>query len=260
VVPGSPPPDQALFRENEARLEGVRGRGGGPLPIFLALGNHDVASNGRCTAPGLDEAAAARRRACLEVEHRSPAWTMPGRHYVIDRGPVRLVVVDTNVVVGDYGGFTLDEEVAFVRRATAACGPNRPCFLFGHHPPAAVHGYPVRATAGPSPFQARMQRLLDAAGGRVRAFFAGHVHTLEHLSLDGLEVFISGSTAMGGFLPFKARVPARARLHFATTAWGYATLDADARGYRVAFFDFTGDPLYCCAADGSAPCRAVDCG
>jgi len=260
VAPGPAADDDPAFAENEAPLAGLRGRDGGALPVFLALGNHDVASSGKCAAPGLDEAEAARRRACLEVAHRTATWTMPARHYVLDRGPVRFVVVDTNVVVGDYGGFTLDEEVAFVRTATAACGPDRQCFLAGHHPPAAAHGYRVRATPGPFPFQLRMQRLLDAAGGRARAFLGGHVHTLEHLSLGGMEVFVSGSTAMGGFQRFRVQAPARARVHFATTAWGYAALEADGRGYRVDFFDTGGSPLYCCAADAAGPCRTVDCG
>jgi len=51
---------------------------------------------------------AARRKACIEVAHRSTAWEMPGRHWVLDQGPARLIAIDTNVVTADYGGFTLD--------------------------------------------------------------------------------------------------------------------------------------------------------
>jgi hypothetical protein len=260
VAPGAAPPDDPLFRVNEAPLEGLRAADGAPLPIFLALGNHDVASTGGCRAAGLEVEEAARRRACLEVARRSPAWTMPARHYVLDRGPLRIVVVDTNLVVQDYGGFTLDEEVAFVREATAACGPGRTCFLAGHHPPAAVHGYRARWSPFPSPVQRRMARLLEAAGGRVRGAFAGHVHLLEHLSLDGLEVFISGSTAMGGYHRLRVVAPARAQVHFATDGWGYATLEAGADGYRVAFFDHGGVALYCCDAGREGPCRPARCG
>jgi hypothetical protein len=260
VAAGAAPPDDPIFRVNEAPLEALRGSGGASVPVFLALGNHDVASDGRCAAPGLGAEEAARRRACLSVAHRSPTWVMPARHYVIDRGPVRIVVLDTNVVVGDYGGFTLDDEIAFVRRATEGCGPDRPCFLAGHHPPAAVHGYRARRSPLPSPLQLRMARLLEATGGRARAIFAGHVHTLEHLSLDGLEVFVSGSTAMGGVMRFKVRAPARAQLRFATTAWGYAVLEAGADGYRVELHDFTGAALHCCEAGREGPCRPVECG
>jgi hypothetical protein len=105
-----------------------------------------------------------------------------------------------------------------------------------------------------------MERLVAAAGGRAKAFFAGHVHTLEHLSLDGLDVFVSGSAAMGGFMRFRWRVPERAQLRFATTAWGWAVLEADALGWSVSFHDWGGEPLHCCAAEGAGACRSVDCG
>ncbi len=257
VAPGALPPDDPLFRRNEARLQGLRGRDGGPLPMYLALGNHDIGWGGsECDVRGLPDGEAPRRRACLSVAHRTPTWNMPARHYVVDRGPIRIVVLDTNVVVADYGGFTLDGEIAFVREATAPCGPELLCFVAGHHPPAAVHGY----RRGALPYAERMERLVAALDGRAAAFFGGHLHELEHLSLDGLEVFISGSTAMGGFHHFRVRTPARAQLRFATTAWGWAELEADARGWSVRFFDSEGAALHCCAADRGGPCRPVECG
>ncbi len=257
VVPGYAPPPEPLFRVNEAPLAGLLARDGGPLPIYLALGNHDVGwGGGRCATPGLPDDEASRRRACLEVAHRSPGWLMPARHYVVDRGPLRLVVVDTNVVVADYGGFTLDGEVAFVRAAVSGCGGERICFLAGHHPPAAVHGYGRGRAPG---YAARMARLVAAADGRAAAFFAGHVHTLEHLALGPLDVFISGSTAMGGWMPFRWKVPAWAQPRFVTSAWGFAILEADRAGWRVRFVDFQGEPLHCCEAGRDGPCLPVDC-
>jgi hypothetical protein len=258
VAPGAVPPDDPLFLVNEAPVTGLVARGGGPLPMFLALGNHDVAATGGCAVPGLSTEETARRRACLSVARRTPTWTMPARHYVLDRGPIRFVVLDTNVVVGDYGGFTLDEELAFLREATAPCGADRQCFLVGHHPPAVVHGH---RRGRPSPHAARMARLVDAAGGRARAFFAGHIHALEHLSLRSLEVFISGSTAMGAISHrFRYVSPPAAHARFATTAWGFAVLEADAAGYRVRFVDVHGESLHCCEAGKAGPCVPVDCG
>jgi hypothetical protein len=245
---------------NEAPLEGLVARDGGALPIFLALGNHDVAAQGGCAVPGLAEEETARRRACLAVARRTPTWAMPGRHYVVDRGPVRFVVVDTNVAVADYGGFTLEEELAFVREATAPCGQrdgDLQCFLVGHHPPAAIHGF--RRARAPR-YAERMARLVGAAGGRARAFFAGHLHALEHLSAGSLDVFISGSTAMGALDGrFRYRWPASSHPRFATSAWGYAVLEADAQGYRLRFQDVQGEPLHCCEAGPAGPCRPVAC-
>lgn len=254
VVPGAPPPDDPIFRVAEAPLEGLRLPGGAPLPIFLALGNHDIGWGHRCDDRGLTHAEATRRRACLSVSRRTPAWTMPGRHYVIDRGPLRVVVLDTNVVVADYGGFTLEQEIAFLREATAPCG-ERICVLAGHHPPAALHDFHRR----PSRFHGRMARLLAAAEGRAPAFLAGHLHDLQHLSLGALEVFVSGSTAMGDFSGFRYRTPATARAHFASSAWGYAVLEVDAEGYAVRFHDASGEALHCCEAARGGPCRPVRC-
>lgn len=254
VAPGTPPPDDPIFRVAEAPLEGLRLRSGAPLPVFLALGNHDIGWGRRCRDHGLSEAEATRRRACLSVARRTPAWSMPGRHYVIDRGPLRVIVLDTNVVVADYGGFTLEQELAFLREAVAPCR-ERICVLAGHHPPAALHDFRWRAPG----FHGRMARLLAAAAGRAPAFLAGHVHDLQHLSLGALEVFVSGSTAMGDLSGFRHRTPAAARAHFATSAWGYAVLEVDAEGYAVQFHDASGERLHCCEAARGGPCLPVRC-
>ncbi len=73
-------------------------------------------------------------------------------------------------------------------------------------------------------------------------------------------MFVSGSTAMGGFMPLRFVTPAHATPHFATTAWGYAVLEVEARGgWAVRFHDFWGEPLYCCAAAEGGACRPVHC-
>jgi hypothetical protein len=105
-----------------------------------------------------------------------------------------------------------------------------------------------------------MARLVAAAEGRALAFFGGHVHTLEHLALGRLDVFVSGATAMGGFMPFRWRTPASARALFATTDWGFAILEAGRVGWRVRFQDFQGEALHCCAAAADGPCLPVECG
>ena len=236
VAPGAKPPDDPLFRVNEAPLAGLRGRDGEALPIYLALGNHDVGlGGGRCARPVLGEVETMRRRACLSVARRTPTWTMPARHYVIDRGPVRFVVLDTNVTVRDYGGFTLQDEIAFVREATATCGAERHCFLVGHHPPAVLLG---GARRKPPPYAgahraARLRRwgqgprVLRGPRPRAPARLAGRprrVHLGQHRDgrLQGLhdslararagplrELGVGVRGARGG----RARLPDRVRRH-----------------------------------------------
>jgi hypothetical protein len=254
LAPDAPAPDDPLFRVAEEPLEPLRRAGGAPLPILLALGNHDIGWEPDCGTGGLSRDEAHRRRACLEVARRTPEWSMPARHYVVDRGPVRLVVLDTNAVVADYAGFTLEDEIAFVREAVRGC-EERLCLLAGHHPPAAaIDHHPP----GPE-FHARMARVLEVAAGRIGAFLGGHEHSLQHLTLGGLDVLVSGSTARGGFDRFLVRYPAAARVRFASSAAGFGALEVDAAGWSFRFEDASGRAVHCCDAEGRGPCRPVRC-
>jgi hypothetical protein len=254
VVAGYAPPDDPLFERNEAPLRALRTPAGEPLPTWLALGNHDLGAPEGCDAPGLTRDAWMVRRACLSVAHRTPTWNQPARHYVLDRGPVRFIVVDTDALVAPYGPFDADAEIAFVRQAAAGCGDRR-CFLAGHHPPAQV------SAVGPPGhrFQEAMARLLEAGGGRIAAFLGGHLHTLQHLERDGLDVLIAGSSARGKGDLFVHRWPDWAVRRFASTADGFGVLEAGEGGWRFRFVADDGRPLHCCVAAGRGPCRPVPC-
>jgi hypothetical protein len=197
-----------------------------------------------------------RRRACLEVAHRTPTWRMPGRHYVLDEGAVRFIVVDSNVAATDYGGFTLAAEEAFVREASAPCDA-RPCFLVTHYPPALAAEHPLPAPLGP--WGPRMSQLVAAAGGRLAAVLAGHQHALEHLTLDGVDVFVAGAGARGASHRFRTAWPREARLHFATTAGGFGVLEVRPGGWSFRMVDERGLTMDCCEAAGRGPCRPVAC-
>jgi hypothetical protein len=254
------------FARHEAPLDALAEP---PAPeVFLALGNHDVWTTGRCRRRG-DPARQAREKACLSVAHRSPLWRMPGRHYAVDRGPARFLVLDTNLVAGSYGGFTLEEEVAFLRAEARACRPDacdreaggceKPlCFVVGHHPPASAGTH--ASDLGPR-YRARMQRLLDAGDGRIRAWLVGHDHDLQHLRTGGgLDVLVSGNAARGRPRERFAHVsPDDARLLFATVRWGYGVLEVAADGWRYAFHADDGAPLHCCAARGPGRCEPIAC-
>lgn len=246
---GPADPTFARFEDAVAPLAGV--------PVYLALGNHDVAATRSCAVTGADAAVAARTKACLEVAHASPSWSMPGRHYVIDRGPARFVVVDTNLLVGDYGGFTFEDEEAFVAEASAGCA-DRPCFLVGHHPAvtAALH----RSDATPA-YLARVDRLIAAGQGRLRAWLAGHDHDLQHLRTPGgLDVLVSGNGSRArGSERFDALSAPGASLLFASVRWGFGVLEVGEGGWRYRFEGEDGTGLYCCAAAGAGPCEPVAC-
>jgi 3',5'-cyclic AMP phosphodiesterase CpdA len=242
VAPGFTPPRDPTFARHEAPLGFLA-----PTPVYLALGNHDVHGSGDV----------ARTRACLEVAHRSPTWRMPARHYTVDMGRARFIVIDSNLVKRDYGGFSLDDEVAFVAQAAAACA-EKVCFLVGHHPPVTAGNHADDATPA---YVARLERLLAAGGGRIRAYLAGHDHDLQHLSsAAGLDVLVSGNGSRGRRLErFEAVSVPGATLTFGSVRWGFGVLSVAERGWAYRFEDVDGRPLHCCAAVGTAPCSPVRC-
>ncbi|BDG08110.1 metallophosphoesterase [Anaeromyxobacter paludicola] len=258
VAPGfRPPADDRFRRLLEAPLAPLA-EGAKPLPFYAVLGNHDVAATGACRVLSGDPAAASRTKACLEVAHEGPLWRMPGRHYVLDRGPARFVAIDGNLLVRDYGGFTLDGEVAFVREATRGCGARR-CFVVSHQP-AATAGEHVSDWKDGS-YRERVRRLQEAFEGPVAAWLSGHDHDLQQLRAPGgYDVFVSGNgSRQRPRERFEAVRPPEARLLFASTSWGFAALELFEDGWGVRFEDAGGVSLHCCRARGAGRCEPVGC-
>jgi hypothetical protein len=156
----------------------------------------------------------------------------------------------------DYGGFSLDDEVAFVATQAEGCR-ERICFLVGHHPPVSAGSHGRDATPAVA---ARMDRLLAAGGGRIRAYLAGHDHDLQHLrSRHGLDVFVSGAGARGRPRERLDETPAGAQLLFGSVRWGYGIVEVSPDGWRYRFEDDRAAPLYCCTAAGGGPCEPTTC-
>ena len=257
VAPGFAPPADPAFAAKLERALAPLAAGARPREVFLALGNHDVAAGGGCGAGDLAPAALARRRACLEVAHASALWRMPGRHFAVDRGPARFIVVDSNLLVGDYGGFSIDGEVEHVRAAAAGCDA-RPCFVVAHHPAATAAEHRVDFDAA---YVARLRRLEEAAGGHLAGWLAGHDHDLQHLrAAAGYDVVVSGNGSRERPRErFERVAPPAARLLFASTARGFATLEVARDGWRVRFETASGEALHCCQAAFPGPCQPVAC-
>lgn len=251
------PPADPLYREQFERLLADLATDAGPVPVYLSLGNHDLGLSAECSHGGQ---VGQRTRACLEVAHRSPQWIMKGRHYAFDQGPARFLFIDSNLLVGDYGGFTVDGEVEFLAGQAAACS-SRPCFLLAHHPAATAGGH--RADLG-AEYLFRLGRIEQAfagAGGRIAAWLAGHDHDLQHLrTAGGYDVFVSGNGSRGrGGERFEEVAPPGARLLFASTAWGFGRLEVAPGGWTYRFENDRGEALHCCAAAGGGPCEPVVC-
>jgi hypothetical protein len=184
---------------------------------------------------------------------------MPGRHWVLDRGPARFIGLDTNVLVRDYGGFTLEQEEAFVREATRGC-ETRTCFLVGHHPPASAGEHGATLAVPGDAFVQRARRLEEALSAPIAAWLAGHDHDLEHVrTARGYDVLVSGNGSRYREERFAVVGPPGSKLLFASTAWGWAELEIRATGWSARFSDEAGRPLHCCRATLPGPCQPVAC-
>jgi len=255
VPPGTSTPVDGRFQKMfEAALEDVR-RDGRPVPVYLVLGNHDVAAGGACA--GGDPAAVSRTRACLEVAYRSPRWSMPGRHWVLDQGPVRFLGIDSNLLKQDYGGFSFEDEVAFVREAARGCG-ERLCFLLAHHPAASAGEH---RNDGTPDYLARVRRIEEAAGGAIAGWLSGHEHQLEHVRAPaGYDVLVSGNGSRGRPDERFGQLSAPgASLLFASTSWGFGVLEVGEGRWTYRFVNTRGEAIHCCAAAGRGPCEPVQC-
>lgn len=257
VDPGYRPPVDPQFRELfHGPLAALRLANGEPLPIHAALGNHDVGYSPSCLGrSGKLQAGDSRAKACLEVAHREPGWSMPGRHYVVDTPVARFIVFDSNALAIDGYAFSFEGELAFLQEAIAGCGERR-CFLASHHMPVTAGTHqPGTLTER---YTQRVRQIEEA--GRIDAWLAGHDHDLQHaLTAKGYDVFVSGNTAKARVEQFGPEPAPGARLHFGTTAWGFAVLELFPTGWSMRFLDEHRAPLYCCEATGQGPCAPVAC-
>jgi len=255
ATPPAGPPDPAFTRRHEIPLAGLLA--GTPVRTVLALGNHDVYSRTVCGTQGLTTDETARRKACLEVAHTSPLWSLPARHYLVDEGPARFIVLDSNTVYADYGGFSLEAELAFLAGALQGC-ERRACFVVLHHPPVTAGEH--QGDFEKAERVARMARLEAAGGARVRAWLAGHDHDLQHLrTASGVDVLVSGNGSRQRPSERFEKTANGGTLLFASTAWGLGLLTVRTGGWDYRFEDERGAPLHCCAASGAGRCEPVRC-
>lgn len=180
------------------------------LKFYVTMGNHDW---GHVDSPAAE----------MLYAHQSPSWRLPAPYYTYTAGPVQFFALDTNDVSEAQLGWLKDE---------LAKSRARWRVVYGHHPiySAGQHGDSATLIA----------RLLPLLKDRVDVYFAGHDHDLQHLKPEGgVQFFINGGGGAG-----IRKIEAGPRSLFARSAYGFATLEADAAKLEVKFFGTDSALLY----------------
>ncbi len=191
------------------------------LKFYATLGNHDWR---HADSPAAE----------ILYSQQSSSWRLPSPYYTYTAGPAQFFALDTNEV-SEAQLLWLDEALTQSRARWKV--------VYGHHPiySAGQHGDAQRLIA----------RLLPMLKDRADVYFAGHDHDLQHLKPEGgVHFFINGGGGAG-----IRKIEMGPRSLFAQSAYGFATLEADAKKLTIKFFGTDLKTLYEYAltkADGAA--------
>jgi 3',5'-cyclic-AMP phosphodiesterase len=143
-----------------------------PVPVLPMVGNHDV------------------RETFCEVFPDVP--THDGFiQYVVDQGPLRLIMLDT-LEEGRHGGAFCEVRARWLDDQLRAAG-NRPVVVFTHHPPMQT-GIDWMTIAAEEPWAARLEGVI-ARHDNVVAVLAGHIHRPITATWAGTRVSVCPSSA-----------------------------------------------------------------
>ena len=144
-----------------------------PFPVWPMTGNHDL------RGPLLD---------AFPHTPRSPDGFV---HYVLDHGPLHLIVLDT-LEPGRHGGGFCNERAQWLSDQLAA-SPDTPTLVALHHPPFTA-GIPWMDTNEREPWIARLAGALKGHD-QVKGLIAGHLHRTILSHWEDLPVLVCPSTA-----------------------------------------------------------------
>lgn len=191
-----------------------------PVPAWPLVGNHDLRA---------------------ELLAAFPQVTPPPDgfvHYVLDQGPLRVIVLDTLEPDRHGGGFC--EARAAWLSARLAEAPGRPTLIALHHPPFPA-GIPWMDTDPREPWVARLAACL-AGQDQVKGLICGHVHRTVLTRWEGLPALICPSSAPAVALDLTPIDPDRPdnRALITDEAPGYALHHWNGREI-VSHFEFAGE-------------------
>lgn len=229
------------------------------FPFWMVLGNHDNSQDpagvgagagfGVWYQSGNNEVAYANR-----TDRASTKWTMPGRYYTFQAGPVGFVALDTNTMLFDEVPFPPDQQAALMAQSKwidgafqGLAGPWR--IAMGHHPYLSngPHGnagaYDGREGA-PGLSGDRLKAFFEAhVCGKAQLYLSGHDHDLEWLeptpSCGATEFIVSGGGGASTY-PLGTADPAR----FQQQTLGFWWMEATPTHLRAVAYDAGGKELF----------------
>jgi Icc protein len=141
------------------------------VPIHVVVGNHDA-------------------REAL-TRHFGAPMTDGYVQYSVDVGPLRLVVLDTQVPGKDSGHLDA-ERMAWLERELAAA-PDRPTLVAMHHPPISIGIEAIDRIGLPAADRNALCRVIDRHP-QVQRLVGGHIHRAVAGELGGRTVVVAPST------------------------------------------------------------------
>lgn len=143
-----------------------------PVPVLPMMGNHDIRDTFRQVFP--------------EVPTHDGFI-----QYVVDHGPLRLIMLDT-LEEGRHGGSFCETRARWLDARLAEAG-ERPVVIFMHHPPMQT-GIDWMTIAPEEPWVARAEAVISRYSNVV-AVLAGHIHRPIVATWAGTRVSVCPSTA-----------------------------------------------------------------
>ena len=186
----------------------------GPLGItfYPTLGNHDW---GHPDSPAAE----------LLYRSKSNNWRMPAPYYTFTAGPVQFFALDTQTVAGSEKQIAwLDREISQSKAVWKV--------VYGHHPIYTAGSYEDRPDL--------IAGLMPVLRNRADMYICGHDHNLQSLAPDGgVRFYVAGG---GGAALYRTRRHERSL--FASSAHGFAVLDAGPAELTVSLVDVTGKTVH----------------
>eukprot|EP00475_Leptophrys_vorax_P035530 TRINITY_DN585_c0_g2_i1.p1 TRINITY_DN585_c0_g2~~TRINITY_DN585_c0_g2_i1.p1 ORF type:complete len:326 (-),score=92.32 TRINITY_DN585_c0_g2_i1:201-1148(-) len=201
-----------------------------PLPWYAILGNHDYHQNAE---------------AQIEYSTVSSQWKMPGHYfstnYTGDTWSVKFVYIDTiwfGPSVAKHTKIThpdkkYQEQYDWLKAELQSGADFDWLIVVGHYPLFSD------GDGDDKTMRDAMQDLLEKY--EVDAYISGHDHSMQHLSHNKVQYFISGNGAIRG----KLKATSKAKVHFAKIEPGFSYHKIDGKSMLVQYIaGETGDVMY----------------